>query len=392
MLTQKAYKVELNPNNNQITSLLQHCGCARLAYNWALDRCQQKISKPNAMQLHKELNAIKAVDFPFMYEVSKCAPQEALRDLQKAFENFFQKRSGFPKFKSRHRSKNTFRLTGSIKVESNRIKLPRLGWIRLKETDYIPLEAHILSVTLSESGGKWYCSVLVKEEIEPLTKTDEVLGVDLGIKSLATCSDGFVVENPKSLPKYEQKIKRLQRILSRRKKGSNRRKKIQNKLKRVWKRVSDTRKDNIHKSTSHIVKTKQYGVVVLENLNVSGMAKNHKLAKAIHDASMSEFRRCIEYKAKWYGVEVVIADRWFPSSKVCSECGCIKNNLTLNDRAYECEHCDSVMDRDLNAAINLKNTASSVEIYAHGDNSIPDSTESVGCRRSEKQTQSLVSC
>jgi len=378
MLTQKAYKVELNPNNKQITSLLQHCGCARLAYNWALDRCQQKISKPNAMQLHKELNAIKSIEFPFMYEVSKCAPQEALRDLQKAFENFFQKRGGFPKFKSKHRSKNTFRLTGSIKVEGNRIKLPRLGWIRLKESDYVPSDAHILSVTL--------------EEIETLSKTDEILGIDLGIKSLATCSDGFVVENPKSLAKYEQKIKKLQRILARRKKGSNRRKKIQNKLKRVWERVANTRRDNIHKSTSHIVKSKQYGTLVLENLNVSGMTKNHKLAKAIQDASMSEFRRCIEYKAKWYGVEVIIADRWFPSSKGCSECGCIKDNLSLNDRVYECEHCGSVMDRDLNAAINLKNTASSVEIYAHGDNSIPDSIELVGCRRSEKQTQNLSCC
>lgn len=390
MMIQKAYKVEIKPNNKQITHLLQHSGCARLAYNWALDRCQQRLSKPNAMQLHRELNSIKQEQFPFMYEVSKCAPQEALRDLQKAFDNFFKKRSSYPKFKSKHKSSQSFRLTGSIKVEGNKIKLPRLGWIRLKETDYIPSDNQILSVTLSEQGNKWYCSVLVKEEIDRLEKTEEVLGIDLGIKTLATCSDGYVVDNPKSLCKYEKKIKRLQRIQSRRKKGSNRRNKTQKQLKKVWKRIVDIRRDNIYKSTSHIVKTKQYGVIVLEDLHVKGMTKNHKIAKSIHDASMSEFRRCIEYKAKWYGVEVIIADRWYPSSKTCSECGCIKEELSLSDRTYHCDECSMVMDRDMNAAINLRNyTLSSRGINAHGDDKVHVS-KTGDRRRSEKQTLDLI--
>jgi putative transposase len=387
----KAYKVEIKPNNKQITHLLQHCGCARLAYNWALDRCKEGISKPNAIQLHKELNAIKREQFPFMYEVSKCAPQEALRDLQIAFDRFFKKTSGYPKFKSKHKSSNSFRLGGSFKVERNKIRLPRLGWIRLKESNYIPIDRRILSATLREEGNRWYCSVLVEENIQPLSKTDEVLGIDLGIKQLATCSDGFVVNNPKSLSRHEKKIKRLQRIQSRRQKGSNRRKKIQKQLRKVWKRVTDIRKDNIHKSTSYIVKTKQYGTIVLEDLHVKGMVKNHNLAKSIHDASMSEFRRCIEYKAKWYGVEIIKADRWYPSTKACSKCGCVKEKISLSERIYSCDHCGHKMDRDLNAAINLKKyTASSAGINAHGDDKVHSNMEG-GRRRSEKQTQELVS-
>jgi putative transposase len=178
MLIQKAYKTELDPNNKQRTLLMKHAGCARKAWNWALARVKDKSSKPNAMQLHREINVEKQGDFAYMYEVSKCAMQESLRDLQAAFKNFFDKRTGFPKFKSRNKGIGSFRFTGSIKVESNKIKLPRLGWLNLKECGYIPRDQHILSVTVSEKAGRWYVSVLVREEVEPQENNKEVLGID----------------------------------------------------------------------------------------------------------------------------------------------------------------------------------------------------------------------
>jgi len=369
MMIQKAYKTEINPNNKQITLLLKHAGCARKAWNWALGRIENKDSKPNAMQLHKELNIEKQGEFAYMYEVSKCAMQESLRDLQKAFTNLFEKRAGFPKFKSRNKGIGSFRLTGSIRVEDNKIKLPRLGWLKLKEKGYIPTDQHILSSTVSEKAGRWYVSVLVNEEVEE-QDTDGVIGVDLGIKTLATCSDGSQYDNPKALSKLEDKIKHFQRKFSRKTKGSNRRKKLKNKIARLWQRVANIRKDATHKITSEIVKTKQPKIIVLEDLNVSGMTKNHKLAKAVCDANMRECRRQFEYKSKWTGVEVRFVDRFFPSSKMCSDCGILKQDLKLSDRTYKCSGCGLIMDRDLNAAHNLKNTVSSTGINAHGDDKV----------------------
>ena len=386
MLIQKAFKTELDPNNKQRTKLMQHAGCARKAWNWALGRIKEKQSKPNAMQLHRELNVEKKTQFSFMYEVSKCAMQESLRDLQKAFTNLFEKRAKFPKFKSKNKGVGSFRLTGSIHVEGNRIKLPRLGWIKLKEHDYIPTDQHILSATVSEKAGRWYVSILVREEVE-LQDNEGVLGIDLGIKTLATCSDESQYNNPKALSQLESKIKHQQRKLARKTKGSNRRKKLRTKIARLWQRVANIRKDETHKATSEIVKTKQPQIIVLEDLNVSGMTKNHKLAKAVCDANMREFRRQIEYKSNWTGVEVRFVDRFFPSSKTCSSCGQVKKELKLSERTFRCS-CGFVMDRDLNAAHNLKNTVSSTEINAHGDDKVHANLAGVRLR-SENQTQFL---
>jgi putative transposase len=385
-LIQRAYKTELNPNNKQITAFMQHAGCARVAWNWALARIKDKESEPNAMKLHKELNARKQEEFPYMYEVSKCSPQESLRDLQRAFKDFFAKRSKFPKFKSKNKGIGSFRLTGSIRAEEGRIKLPRIGWVKLKEKGYIPTDKHIMSVTISERAGKWFVSALVKEEIEQVETTDESLGIDLGIKQLATCSDGSSFDNPKALYKLEKKIKKTQRELSRKKNGSNRRKKCRQKLARLHLKVSNIRKDTTHKATSEIVKTKRPSVIVLEDLNVSGMVKNHNLAKSVYDSNMREFRNQIEYKSEWFGVDVQFVDRFFPSSKMCSNCGCIKEDLKLSDRIYKCD-CGFEIDRDLNAAINLSNTASSAGINAHGDDKFHEPSGSGGRQRSENQTQ-----
>lgn len=390
MLIQKAYKTEIDPNNKQRTKLMQHAGCARKAWNWALGRIQDKTSKPNAMQLHRELNQEKKTQFAFMYEVSKCAMQESLRDLQKAFTNLFEKRLGFPKFKSRNRGIGSFRLTGSIRVENNKIKLPRLGWLRLKERGYIPTDQHILSATVSEKAGRWYVSVLVlvlvlvQEEVK-LQDNKGVLGLDLGIKTLATCSDGSQYNNPKALSQVENKIKYCQRrLVNKKDKKSKRRKKLRTKIAKLWQRVANIRKDATHKATSEIVKTKQPQIIVLEDLYISGMTKNHKLAKLVCDANMREFRRQIEYKSNWAGVEVRFVDRFFPSSKTCSSCGQVKKELKLSERIFRCS-CSFEMDRDLNAACNLRNTVSSTGINAHGDDKVHANLAG-GRRRNENQT------
>jgi putative transposase len=385
MLIQKAYKTEVDPNNKQITLLLKHAGCARKAWNWALDKIQKKESKPNAMQLHKELNIKKQSEFAYMYEVSKCAMQESLRDLQKSFKNFFEKRAGFPKYKSKNKRIGSFRLTGCIHVEEKRIKLPRIGWLKLKENGYIPVDKHILSVTVSEKTGRWFVSILVKEEIKEQKNTNKVIGIDLGIKTLATCSDGSQYGNPNALAQLENKIKYCQRRLSKKDNKSNRRKKLRTKIAKLWQKVENIRKDATHKASSDIVKTKQPQIIVMEKLNIKGMIKNHNLAKSVCDANMGEFRRQIEYKAKWQGIEVRLVDQFFPSSKICSNCGSIKKNLKLSERKYRCV-CGLNIDRDLNASYNLRNTVSSTEINAHGDDKVHVKELTGDHRRSENQT------
>jgi putative transposase len=299
-----------------------------------------------------------------MYDVSKCAPQEALRDLDQAFQNFFRclkngKDGGFPKFKSRKRGIGSFRLTGAIRVEKGRIRLPRIGWLRLKEHSYIPTNGvHILSATVSEKAGRWFVSVLCREEIEVTRATGEPIGVDLGVKELAVCSDGRRFPNPKALSKALKRLRRLQRELSRRKKGGQNWKKTKQKIAKLHYRIANIRKDALHKATSAIVaKTKpddeRPSVVVIEDLKVSGMLKNYHLAQAIVDVGFAEFRRQLEYKCAWYGEELVIANRFFPSSRLCSACGAINDSLTLADRIWTCD-CGAVHDRDLNAARNLR--------------------------------------
>lgn len=393
MKIQKAYKTELNPNNVQKTLLRKHAGSARFTWNWALDRIKNKISKPNAMSLHKELNALKSTNFPWMYEVSKCAPQESLRNLEIAFKNFFKanksgKKAGFPKFKSKHNNKQSFKLTGTIKIETKRIQLPRLGWIRLKEYNYLPTnnKTHILSAICSEHAGKWFVSISVEEEIIPTENKNGILGIDLGIKTLATCSDGTIFNNPKALRNKQKQLRKLQKRFSRQKKGSKRRKKTKQRIVKLHFKISNIRKDAIHKVTTLVAKTKQPEIVVLEDLNVRGMMQNHKLAKSIADASFYEFRRQIEYKQKWEGKRIVLVDRFYPSSKTCSNCGNIKKELKLSERNYVCNECGIIIDRDLNAAINLekygKLTVSSTA-NTHGEIGSKQS------QRSENQTAIL---
>lgn len=374
MQIQRGYKTEIDPNNKQRTLLCKNAGAARFAFNWALNLKKQafesKTKIPNSIELHRNLNDLKQTDFPWMYDVSKCSPQEALRNCDTAFNNFFRKckqktkgKKGFPKFKSKKNGLGSFRLTGTIKVTNSHVQLPRLGKLKLKEHDYLPLNAKILSATVSE---RWFVSLQVEETINPPNKPEAVIGVDLGIKTLAVCSDGQIFKNPKALRSNLELLKRRSRQMSRKVKGSNNRKKAAKKLAKVHCKIANIRRDSIHKITTQLTKTKSR--IVIEDLNVSGMMKNRKLSRAISDLGLFEFRRQLEYKGKWYGCQIDVANRFFPSSKMCSCCGAIKHDLTLADRTFVCEECGLIKDRDLNASCNLESyTVSSTGINAYGE-------------------------
>jgi putative transposase len=348
--------------------LLKHAGAARWAYNWGLNQkkaamdAKEKI--PNNIELHRRLNAIKPTEVPWMYEVSKCAAQEALRNLDRAFSNFWTARKkkrkvGFPKYKSRKKGVGGFRLTSSINIQNDRIQLPRLETLRLNERGYLPVDTRVLSATVSEKAGRWFVSVLVEQDQPEFTgKKDEkaVVGVDLGIKTLATVSDGSVYQNPKPLRTRLRKLRRLQQDVSRKVKGSRNRRKAADRVARLHCKIGNIRRDGLHKLTTHLTRTKS--VVGIEDLNVSGMLKNRRLSRAVSELGLFEFRRQLEYKAKWYNCQVVLVDRFFPSSKTCSACGEVNESLALSDREWTCS-CGVIHDRDMNAARNLEWVAAS---------------------------------
>jgi putative transposase len=308
--------------------------------------------------------------FPGCTRSPKCAPQEALRNLDTAFVHFFRRcqlkqqgklrgKVGYPVCKTRKHGLGSFRLTGSIVVFPDAIQLPRLGRLRLKERGYLPAGATILSATVSEQAGHWYISVVVAQEHVAPENRGPVAGVDLGIKKLATFSDGGEEPNPRHLRSCLKKLKRLQRTVARRRKGSRNRKKVVCKLAQLHRRIANQRANTLHHLTSRLAKTKS--VVVIEDLHVAGMLKNHHLAQAIGDVGFGAFRRQLSYKAVWYGCQVLVASRWEPTSKTCSRCGWVDEQLTLSDRVFHCRnpHCGLVVDRDLNAARNLAKLAGS---------------------------------
>lgn len=377
MIIFKSYKTEINPNNVQRTLLTKHAGVARFAWNWALSRRIEEYKltgkSSNSIDQHRELNRLKPTDFPWMYEVSKCAPQEAMRDLDKAFKNFFDKRSRHPRFKSKKRGLGGFRLTGSITIEAGRVKLPRIGWLRLKESDYLPTDAKINSATVKERAGRWFISVQVEEQIDVSENQGPAIGLDLGLKSFVVGSDGSSLESPKPLLCSLRRLQRLSRRHSRKQKGSMNRRKSAMRLAKLHYRISCQRADFLHKATNDLTKTKS--VIVVEDLNVAGMMKNHCLARSISDAGWSEFVRQLEYKAVWNGGKVIKAGRFYPSTKTCSACGMVKNDITLSERTYSCDNCGLVLDRDVNAARNLLSlsTGSSPGFEVCGDSPLGDS-------------------
>lgn len=377
----KGYKTELDLNNKQITLCLKACGTARFTYNWGLKRYQEEREAgrktPSSFSLQKEINALKKTSYPWMYEVSKCVTQGALDDLQNAFKKFFDNckkkkpgKKGYPRFKSKKKGIGSFYLTGSIHVHEKHIQLPRLGLLRLKRANYIPTSGiKILSARVSEKAGRWYVSVQVEEEVpEPEVATGKPLGIDLGIKVLATTSDAQVFENPKALRKNLTKLARLGRQHSRKKKGSKNRKEAAHKLARHHAHIANVRNHALHQATCAIAKTKPC-TIVLEDLNVKGMMKNRKLSRAVGDVGMYEFKRQMLYKAAKYGSTVNFVSRWFPSSKTCSCCGWVDEDLDLSVRTFICENCGLVIDRDYNSSLNLAQTEEDLSMYRglHGN-------------------------
>lgn len=376
----RAYKTELDFNNRQRTAFLKHAGAARFVYNWALAdriaRYKATGKSTNVYEQKRRFNALKHDEFPWLGEVAYVIVQEAFSHLDIAYKNFFRrsingsdKGKGFPKFKSRHKGIGSFTVRGKVHVEEGRIKLPRIGWVRLKENGYLPGNGvKILKATISERAGRWFVSLQVeKEATAPKPMTGNPIGVDLGVKERAVCSNGKVFENPNTLYRHEKRLARVQRELSRRQKGSKNRTKTKRKVARLHYRIACIRQHDIHEATTYLTAKVKPSAIVVEDLNVTGMMQNRHLSKSVADASMSEFRRQLTYKCEWNGIDLLVADRWYPSSKTCSGCGNVKPLLKLSERTYVCDSCDLVIDRDLNAARNLAELAVKPTVAACGE-------------------------
>lgn len=394
-----AHKIALDLNNTQVTYCQQAAGTARFAYNWAWaewnaqyqawkqDNAQQK---PTETALRRQLNAIKREQFPWMLKITKNAPQMAIIQLGEAFKNFFSGRAKYPQFKKKGKSRDSFTLTNDqFSVEASRIRIPHLGWVRMRES--LRFKGKILSATISRIAERWYVSISVETDDKshlPQAENQGVAGVDLGIKALATLSTGEVIAGIKPLKRLMNRLKRLSRSLSRKIKSSANRNKAKEKIAKLHAKIRFIRQNTLHQLTTSL--TRRFHTLGIEDLNVSGMVKNRKLSRAISDMGFFEFRRQLEYKAQMRGGVVVVADRWFPSSKTCSVCGDVQASLPLAVREWTCPSCQTHHDRDINAAINLANYAVSSTVSAcraEGSGSCPKARVKPAAMKQEINTK-----
>lgn len=366
-----AKKVRLYPTREQEQKLWQSAGTARFIYNWTLNKQEENHKNGKKFisdsDLRKEITKIKKSELKWLNDVSCDIPKQAIKDACKAYIRFFKGKAKKPKFKSRKKSTPSF-YNDSVALkakENNLVLIKKIGWIKTNEQ--IPIGVKYLNPRITYDGKYWYLSVSIEnKELKKDKLTDVSLGVDLGIKNLAICSNGSVYKNinkTRTVKKLEKKLKRLQKQVSKKyeknKKGkeyvkTNNIIKLEKKIKLVYRKLANIRKNHLHQTTTSIVKTKPYKIVV-EDLNVSGMMKNKHLARHIQNQCFYEFTRQLEYKCELKGIEFVKADRFYPSSKTCSKCGYIKKDLKLKDRNYICPKCGLVIDRDYNASLNLAN-------------------------------------
>lgn len=357
----KAYKYRLNPTSEQISLMEKTFGSTRFIYNWALqtkiEAYQDDKKSLTAIDLCKKLTDLKKQEeYSWLNEVSNECLQQSIRNLDQAFTRFFREKKGFPKFKSKRGSRKSFKniLNVHVDFDNNRIKLPKLGWVRFYSNQVF--KGKIGTVTVSKSPtNKYYISILVDNGIKLPGKSpinpDTTVGIDVGIKTFATLSNGSVFENPKYLEKSSARLRCLQRRLTRKQKGSRRREKARLAVAKAYEHISNQRHNFLHHVVNNILGENQ--TVVIEDLNVEGMMKNHRLANSIASCSWSEFFRILSYKSDWKGVNLIRIGRFEPSSKMC-ECGYIHRDLKLSDRIWTCPSCGAVNDRDLLAARNIK--------------------------------------
>ncbi len=364
----RSHCIRLDPTPAQATYFAKGCGTARFAYNWALDRWQALYvahlkdpsqPAPNEGALRRELNAIKRTEFPWMMDVTKCAPQEAIRALGVAYKNWFQSLSGKrkgPKVKApslkRKGQRDSFKIHGNlIAVDGCRIRIPLLGWVRMREP--LRFAGNIQSATVSRRAHTWHVALTVEtDDLPARSESQAAVGVDVGLHHLAVFSDERPsVEGPKALKLLLQRLRRLSRAHSRKVKGSANRKKSAQRLARLHWRIANIRNNALHQLTHRL--TRDYGWVAIEDLNVKGMMANRRLARGLADASFGEFRRQLTYKGLQRGVQVAVVDRWYPSSKTCSACGHRLLALPLSVRHWTCPVCQAEHDRDQNAARNI---------------------------------------
>lgn len=373
----------LKPNNKQLTKLFQYANIARFAYNWTIAKQQENYKNGGKFlsdaELRKQFTQLKKKDeYKWLNEISSNVTKQAIKDACNAYKNFFKGFAKYPKFKTKKKSKHSFyqdpvkiKFTKThVKVEGFAINKKKnkqkINWIRLAEKGRIPYGENVkyFNPRFIFDGLNWWVSVSVEVEVQPSQSQTDGIGIDLGIKDLAVCSDGIKYKNINKssvIRKLEKKRRMLQRKISRKyeigREGNRYRKtkniiKAEKQLLKTIRRLTNIRRNYLHHVTSDIVNRKPR-FIVLEDLNVSGMMKNKHLTKSVQEQGFYEFKRQLQYKCEWNGIKLIIADRWFPSSKLCSCCGTVKKDLKLSDRVFECK-CGNVIDRDYQASLNLK--------------------------------------
>jgi len=384
-VVKRAFRYRFYPSDQQAAELSRTFGCVRLVYNRALEARtaawygeQRRVSYVESSALLTEWK--QDPDLAFLGEVSSVPLQQGLRHLQGAFVAFWEKRARYPQFKSRKRGKQSAEYTRSaFRYRDGRITLAKMSEpLDIRWSRPLPEGAEPSTVTVSrDPAGRWHVSILVETAVHNGPPTDAVVGVDAGITSLATLSTGEKITNPRHERVDRKRLARAQRQLARKQRGSANREKARRKVVRVHARITDRRRDHLHKLSTRLVRENQ--TVVIEDLQVRNMVRNHCLARAISDASWRELRGMVEYKCQWYGRGLVVLDRWYPSSKTCSTCGALRESLPLNVREWTCT-CGATHDRDVNAAINIR--AAGLAVLACGDGVSPARAQArAGSRR-----------